>query len=111
MSRRTRGALFWALDGEGNPVPLSEREAWRAMVGDDRILLQSRVSGWLISTIFLGIDYGHGWTEQPILFETMIFGGPRDGWLRRSCTRDEALAAHSYALALVEGIPAAVRSS
>lgn len=52
-----------------------------------------------ISTVFLGFDHGFG-QGLPILFETMIFGGPYDQWQRRYCTWDEAEAGHRHAVAL-----------
>lgn len=47
-----------------------------------------------VSTIFLGLD--HGWDEggPPILFETMIIGGPLDESQERYSTWDEAVAGH-----------------
>ena len=49
----------------------------------ERIVKQENLSsGVEISTVFLGLD--HNWGEgDPLLFETMIFGGDRNGkrWL------------------------------
>ena len=45
-----------------------------------------------ISTVFLGVDYSR--TETPILFETMIFGGPLDQQCERCSTYGEALIMH-----------------
>lgn len=50
-------------------------------------------SGVTVSTVFLGLDHSFG-SGDPILFETMIFGGERDGFLQRYSTRDEALKGH-----------------
>ena len=49
-----------------------------------------------ISTVFLFFDHGlnFGTPEQPsdpVLFESMIFGGPHDEYQRRYCTYNEAL--------------------
>jgi len=53
-----------------------------------------------ISTVFLGID--HGFREgPPIVFETMVFGGPLDEWQRRYATWDQAVAGHEETLDLV----------
>lgn len=40
----------------------------------DRHIFLHKVGEMTISTVFLGID--HSWRGKPILFETMIFGGP-----------------------------------
>lgn len=51
-----------------------------------------------VSTIFLGMD--HNWDEDgdPILFETMIFGGPLDQEQWRYCTYAQAERGHAEAL-------------
>ena len=52
-----------------------------------------------VSTVFLGND--HNWDDgPPILFETMIFGGPHDEFQERYCTWAEAEAGHARAVAL-----------
>ena len=63
-----------------------------------------------VSTIFLrGID--HSFLDQdrpdhmPLLFETMIFGGPHDRELWRYATWDEAALGHQAAVALALGEP------
>lgn len=50
-----------------------------------------------ISTVFLGIDHRFSGVSDPILFETMIFGGVLDGFLKRYCTKVEALEGHQTA--------------
>lgn len=51
------------------------------------------VNGATVSTVFLGIDHGYK-TTMPVLFETMIFEGPRNGEQYRYTTWDEARANH-----------------
>ena len=57
-----------------------------------------------ISTVFLGLDHSSNGGE-PILFETMIFGGEHDQCQERYATWDEAEAGHKKALELVENPP------
>ena len=46
-----------------------------------------------VSTVFLSLN--HNWGEgNPILFETMVFGGPLDQRMERYGTWDEADAGH-----------------
>ena len=46
-----------------------------------------------VSTVFLGLD--HQWFDgPPLLFETMIFGGPLDQEMDRYSTWEEAEAGH-----------------
>lgn len=46
-----------------------------------------------VSTVFLGIDHAFR-GGKPVLFETMVFGGPLDGEQERYCTWDEAVDGH-----------------
>ncbi len=59
-----------------------------------------------ISTVFLGLDHGFG-GGRPVLFETLVFGGPLDGEMDRYCTYDEAEAGHTAMLQrVVEAVEA-----
>lgn len=50
-----------------------------------------------VSTVFLGLD--HGWGKgPPILFETMIFGGPLDDYQVRYSSWDDAETGHKVAV-------------
>jgi hypothetical protein len=53
-----------------------------------------------VSTIFLGLDYSFGGGE-PLLFETMIFGGDHNRYQRRYATWKQAEAGHQEAIELV----------
>ena len=81
----------------------STLEEWAAFFGsDDRVVAVDafpvRVT---VSTVFLGID--HGWTDEgrPIVFETMVFGGPLDQHQERCATWREAKAQHERVCAMV----------
>lgn len=50
-----------------------------------------------VSTVFLGLDYSFG-GGSALLFETMIFGGPHDGYQRRYSTWNEAEHGHKAAV-------------
>lgn len=53
-----------------------------------------------VSTVFLGLN--HQWGRgPPLLYETMIFGGPLDGEMWRYTRWDEAETGHKAALAAV----------
>jgi hypothetical protein len=48
------------------------------------------IEGVEVSTVFLGMDHNF-WDEgPPLLFETMVFGGPLDSRLTRCSTWEEA---------------------
>lgn len=57
-------------------------------VGDDT------VDGQRVSTVFLHFDHNWGSNEAPVLFETMIFGGPYDSDMWRYSTWNEAKEGH-----------------
>jgi hypothetical protein len=61
-----------------------EKDPWR--IGRDVIN-----DSCFVSTIFLGLDHGFGFSKDPILFETMIFGGPlsEDQWRYSSYAQAE----------------------
>lgn len=49
-----------------------------------------------VSTVWLGINHNFSLVGgQPVIFESMIFGGPYDGECCRYCTEDEATEGHS----------------
>jgi len=47
-----------------------------------------------VSTVFLCIDHGLDSGKSPVVFESLIFGGPLDDWMNRYRTWDEAEAGH-----------------
>ena len=54
-----------------------------------------------VSTVFLGIDHGFLGQGEPILFETMIFGGEHDQYQDRYTTWDEAEKGHEKAINII----------
>jgi hypothetical protein len=52
----------------------------------------------LVSTVFLGLDHHFSGRGPAILFETVVFGGPRDGDMWRYSSRDDAKAGHAAAV-------------
>ncbi len=59
-------------------------------------------SNGYVSTVFLGLDHRFGTNGPPLLFETMIFGGPHDQYCDRYSTWEEAEAGHAKAVALAQ---------
>lgn len=87
----------YILDKDGNPVrercPLTlarwDEQASRN-VGNDKI------EDSVVSTVFLGIDHAYSGNEPPILWETMVFGGPLDQEMDRCPgSRKEAKEMHA----------------
>lgn len=70
----------YKLDSNGSPVPCPNLFEWAEWLetSKDRQVKLDTFGEIKCSTVFLGID--HNWGEgPPVLWETMIFGGPMNG--------------------------------
>jgi hypothetical protein len=65
----------------------------------NRVVAQTSCGDTRVSTVFLGLDHSFG-GATPLLFETMIFGGPNDGYQERCSTWEEAEVMHEKAVTL-----------
>jgi hypothetical protein len=98
----------YILDGKyPRAVPMLEWAKWLQEIGEGRVVRRTKLSGGIkVSTVFLGLD--HRWDDQgpPLIFETMIFGGPRDQDQWRCSTWEQAERQHEEAVRLaMEGQP------
>jgi hypothetical protein len=93
--------LYYVLDGR-TPVPASQIEYWALKMQnvEARRVAFDRLGAIEISTVFLGLDHQFG-EGPPILFETLVFGGPLDGECERYYTFEEADAGHTAMLGRV----------
>jgi hypothetical protein len=90
----------YILNGK-TPVECNDLIEWaKQMEGKNRIVKQSQFGDVKVSTIFLGLDHSFG-DGEPLLFETMIFGGKHDQYQDRYSTWDEAVEGHEIACELV----------
>lgn len=91
----------YILDAHGNPQEEHDLFRWAHWYETaDRTVAKSTINGAEISTVFLGLD--HNFHEgRPLLFETMIFGGPHHEFQRRYHTREDAMDGHRWAEHLV----------
>ncbi len=96
---------FFILDGH-TPVPATLHEWASWFEKDDRHVARTRVEpGFLVSTVFLGLDHSFGFGGPPLLFETMVFGdyGEAERFpMLRYATWDEAEAGHAETVAIVQ---------
>jgi hypothetical protein len=94
----------YILDGH-TPVPASLEKWAKWFEGSDetRRVALTKGDDYLVSTVFLGLDHQFG-RGEPLLFETMIFGGPHDQYCDRYSTWDEAEAGHAKAVELASTI-------
>jgi hypothetical protein len=79
---------------QSTPYCLHEYEEFVSKEGSRRVALDD-INGATVSTVFLGIDHRYGPDGPPVLFETMVFGGPLDQEQERCCTWDEAEMMHA----------------
>ena len=73
---------------------------WARWVEDfeNRQIAETETEGFRVSTVFIGINMNWRATGDPILFETMIFGGPLDSEQWRYATYAEAERGHDHAV-------------
>lgn len=87
---------WYILNDAGEPVHEPDMlKAAKAFETQDRTVAKTTVGKSEVSTVFLGLDHSHG-GPVPLLFETMVFGGPLDDECERYPTRAAALAGHDY---------------
>lgn len=95
----------YILDANGNPKPEPDVRAWGEWVQKaDRRIALDKFDGVKVSTVFLGLDHNFG-SGEPLVFETMVFGGPFDEECERYSTREQAIAGHAAMVAKVAPKP------
>ena len=95
----------YILNGK-EAIPVDDILEWAKWFGTaNRIVRSDMINGVHISTVFLGVDHGYSFGEpiDPVLFETMIFGGDNDGYQDRYSTWSEAEQGHEKAIRIVNG--------
>ncbi len=86
----------YILDSCGEPINEPDIMKWAKWFdSSDRIVKQETINGIKVSTVFLSIDHGWG-RQEPILWETMCFGGSMDNDCERcGGSREQAEAMHA----------------
>jgi hypothetical protein len=86
---------WYKLDGD-TPAPVSAEEAdW-----SNRWRLRDTVGESIVSTVFIPLDHSFD-DGDPVLFETLIFGGPLADEGERYHTKAQAKAGHAKWMARV----------
>lgn len=84
------------------PKPIDDVLEWgKWFETANRRVAEANVGNVCISTVFLGLDHNWG-PGEPILFETMVFGGHFDGQQRRYATWEEAERGHAEMVRMVK---------
>lgn len=96
--------FYYRFDAERRAIPATRDEMVTLFDSpDSRRVALDDVDDARVSTVFLVID--HGFADQPVLFETMVFGGRHDQAQWRYATWDEARQGHDRIVtALREGL-------
>lgn len=90
------------LDGK-LAVPCDNLLKWAAWFeSSNRHVARDVTGNGDVSTIFLGINHQFG-EGQPLLFETLVFGGTHDGYMERCTTWEEAEAQHARIVRMAKG--------
>jgi hypothetical protein len=82
---------FYNMAGQ----PIEAETAYRLLGGEfdiDRVVCRNEQGDVSVSTVLLVID--HAFEGEPLIFETMVFGGEHDELCERYSTRDEAVKGH-----------------
>jgi hypothetical protein len=92
----------YILDDKGSPIPEEDLFKWAKWMQETnlrKVAVNTTSSGVRISTVFLGLDHSFG-EGEPILWETMIFGGPHDQYQERYTSLAAAVEGHNQAVEL-----------
>lgn len=94
------------IDDHGNITPTNSIEEFGKIFSDipKRTMARDVIGNQLVSSVFLAMDHGFSRSGPPVLFETMIFGGPHDGWQQRSTSKEGILDYHRIAVEMCSGI-------
>jgi len=91
---------YYKLHGR-RALPCSDMLSWAKWfeTADRRVAEDHPAEDCSVSTVFLGLDHNFDPTNpSPVLYETMVFGGPMDGHCERYRTWKQAEEGHATVL-------------
>lgn len=98
----------YILDEQGNVVEekdLLKWAEWFEQADEKRKICLTVTPVYKVSTVFIGLDLSFSRMDEiaqpPELFETMVFGGPHDGYMERYSTKAEAEEGHKRIVNMV----------
>jgi hypothetical protein len=96
---------LYVLDASGHPRRESDIEVWADwMNGRDHTLAYTQVLDSVrVVTEFVGNDQRRTKDGAPLLWETIVFGGPHHLRTQRDANRVDALRSHEEAVSLARG--------
>lgn len=88
---------------DGSVERVDDLLMWSKWIGQgNRHIKNDKIGDVSISTVFLGLDHKFG-EGEPLLFETMIFGGEHDQYQERYTNIEDSKIGHDKAVKLVKG--------
>lgn len=96
---------FFVLDEHGDVIAVDDALVWGWWFEHSlpqRVVAKDRVGDVEVSTVFLGLDHNYRADGPPVLWESLIFGGPFDGRQDRYTSRSAALEGHRRFVELVQ---------
>lgn len=105
MSHMKLSLPYYKLDEKKNVVPATFEEFGKMFENiNNRLVRRTTVNDECdVSTVFLGLDHGFGnllsHHPGPVVFETLVFGGPFDGEMVRYRTWADACEGHQVMVA------------
>ena len=91
---------YYILDGrDAKPADGFTWAKWLEEHRTDRHVADETRGDARISTVFLGLNHNFCGDGPPLIFETMVFGGPLDQEQERYSTWEQAEAGHAAMLA------------
>jgi hypothetical protein len=87
-------------DREGKEITQKE---WAVLHADFdyKVVVKEEIRGCQVSTVWLGIDHSFADNDPPVIFETMVFGGPFDQFDQRWRTEEEARRGHNTIVQMI----------
>jgi len=95
----------YILNDLGEPIPALDLLAWAQWfeTSNRKVAMTEISRGVKVSTVFLGLAHGFD-GNSPILWETMVFGGPNNQEMDRcSGSRKQAEAMHEAMILKLKG--------
>lgn len=98
----------YILDERGEPVFEPDLITWARWLNDGdrrRVDLTELGTRGQVSTVFLGLDHNFDADSAPVLWESMIFGGPLDQYQTRYDSLESARVGHATLVAACRALP------
>lgn len=96
----------YVLNEKGKPIAEPDLMKWaKWFESANRTVARETIGDSKVSTVFLGLDHNFNQDGPPVLWETMVFGGPLDQEMDRcSGNREQAEAMHRRMVSKLQSV-------